>query len=1103
MTTLHASTTQPKEGAYVVYLNGIEIPATAASVDMVIDGLPTATVTVAPDMNMVQLGKEDRVEVQIFYKDDIYTAVQGRVPDFRLLFDGTIAGWSYVAAAKRRNIQFRCVHASQILETLNPYFITGPNAMVMSGVGMPKPNQVNLVHSGLTLPYSLFFYGFNALDKIIKRPYDYIENIFRACIDINEAPKLGSVVTSTFYARYMKKLGIPFRFIPSPIIEIDPLSDPDELGAFPILKAVRDVKTIESIYRTASESGLSSNIWSSIQGVFSQMYYEVLSISTAPIAMVEMTPGSVHRGMVIGKPSWKIPDMTKANERAAAEEALFKETLRDMADAIREEYAGYSTLTTEEQEAQAEQKIMEEEKRLTDEFKGSNAPEFPIRPPFLINHVTKPQWLFGIPPACNVIFPSMIQELRFDEDYLNQPTRFYVNDMSVGELAGVPDGWAKALSTLRYGYPDQVERELAKSKGLSSTSGNPLVSGKNFLVWPEEFYKGPVSQHDKPPRWLVYLQAEFEASQTVDQQLARKALDKIEQNTLDLWAEAYSQAQAATDQVPPDSFFVNQEEKLKAEAKLREKFEETLLERLLDKNDVQVMIQKLKEQRILSGDITSVAQLKEKLSIRANESASKIQVLMNMLARYEFHRRRSSMRRGSVRMAFNPYIVPGFPAVIFDYFENGQHFIGYVVGVKHELSSRGWQTAIQFVHGQTLDEFVNEVFDSRVGNNPEGVMKDISAGPPTPIPDLRKTLQHINNAEKYFSQLFHQGIEEYGGKVKTAAFDVINSILFVVPEITGDAHYSFDKVMDERAMEQQAAKLKEEADATQELWADLKARMAVIEDDIRASVDEKRGGGMSFAEGVTKKSYVADEIARAKADQVILLQEIQRDNKIRGEYSSPPKKLANKILDSYTGIIPNSTFAGMFGNHDIAMKYISRPICTLNEYIAFRGLHGKKSGTIRADHSSQGKGAVYYKRILSFKPDTGEPPVFDENNFLVSPLPKDLPDTRKDWDTRLINYRTKILFGKLPDSPPSKTHQSPKEKEPESTSTTYAVTGVTSDDVLNVRATSNWRSRKVGELAPDAKGIKRAGPSEQAGSSTWWQITSPSGWVNSRYLKKE
>ena len=628
----------------------------------------------------------------------------------------------------------------------------------------------------------------------------------------------------------------------------------------------------------------------------------------------------------------------------------------------------------------------------------------------------------------------MIQEMHYDEDYLNQPTRLYVNDLSVSELTGSNAGVRKALSTLRYAYPDQVEFEINKRQGgVSGAKGNPLVSGKNLLVWPEEFFKGPNSVQTDAPGWLLFLQESFEANRTVDQKLAQKALDEIDEGIRNVWAEAQLQAQkeCGCDDDLRNEDFESEEEKDAAYNKRADEIEAKLLEKLMDTE--QVRIEALKEQGIISGEITSLDQLKEKLSQRANEQQAKIQALMRTLARYEYHRLRSGERRGSVTMAFNPYIVPGFPTMIFDYFTHGQHFLGYVVSVTHEMSPQGWSTSIQFVHGQTLDEFVREVFDARVGNNPDGVQEDINAGPPTPIPDLRRVLQHQDKAEDYFSQLFHQGVTYgkdgvygKGNKIKQAAFDFTKAILFIKPGTTKDFYYTFDNLFDEkhgRAKEVQAKNKEREAEDEAKVQDILAERVAEMEKKVRKNMEaavaeaEARPEGGSVFPTLGVEALVKMEMEKITADQEILIREIQREQRVRREFTRPPQNLPNGILDNYVGIRPTQTFRPMFGNHDVAMKYISRPICTLNEYVSFRGNYGKKRGMIRADDSQQGKGATYYTRILDLKQGPGKAPTFDENNFLKDPKPKDLPDTRKDWDVQLRNYRKKILFGTPPDSP--------------------------------------------------------------------------------------
>ena len=70
----------------------------------------------------------------------------------------------------------------------------------------------------------------------------------------------------------------------------------------------------------------------------------------------------------------------------------------------------------------------------------------------------------------------------------------------------------------------------------------------------------------------------------------------------------------------------------------------------------------------------------------------------------------------------------------------------------------------------------------------------------------------------------------------------------------------------------------------------------------------------------------------------------------------------------------------------------------------------------------------------------------------------------------------------------------------------YQVTGVTADDMLNVRDRPGVPgSTVIGRLAPDARDVERSGDVQDVGGRDWWHIRHPSlpvdgGWVNSRFL---
>ena len=68
-------------------------------------------------------------------------------------------------------------------------------------------------------------------------------------------------------------------------------------------------------------------------------------------------------------------------------------------------------------------------------------------------------------------------------------------------------------------------------------------------------------------------------------------------------------------------------------------------------------------------------------------------------------------RTMQVTMTYNPYITPGFPAVIFDATNTGLAFAGYVLAVSHRISQTSMETSVTLSHVRTLDYAA--VFDIR------------------------------------------------------------------------------------------------------------------------------------------------------------------------------------------------------------------------------------------------------------------------------------------------------------------------------------------------------------------------------------------------------
>src|SRR5262249_6234163 len=132
---------------------------------------------------------------------------------------------------------------------------------------------------------------------------------------------------------------------------------------------------------------------------------------------------------------------------------------------------------------------------------ASAGPPNPTTPNRLANYFAKPQLLFGLPPACNVIFPSQIKMLSYDENFATQPTRLYFNDEVIPSVlkTGQSGLGATIQNALTLAYPPEADAANALRRI------NPKANGKNFLLFPEEFFRGPVMDRRKIPPWLYFL----------------------------------------------------------------------------------------------------------------------------------------------------------------------------------------------------------------------------------------------------------------------------------------------------------------------------------------------------------------------------------------------------------------------------------------------------------------------------------------------------------------------------------------------------------------------------------------------------------------------
>lgn len=449
MTRALYASSDAHQATFVVYINGIEVPAKSASLRFGVWQVPEMTVDMVADPVLVRLGAEDRVQVAVFYLDD--TDVSPDVePQFRLFGEGEITGWGYRNTSRGRTITFTVVNQMAVFSQLFTQFMTSVDSMLGPLTGPASVTTVLNATDQLVYPYSLFIQGLipgqGQSASTITRPFDFLYNAVRGMIGSQVPENQRAIPAANFFTRWSRLNNFHNRFAATPFFDQDTTNP----NVFPVLRALQNTSAIDVISKNLLPNVQNAgSFWDMLQLVFSTMFMEIAMIPGMPLVSVDLSSSLVQT-----------TDFTQ--HRLASSNGAWVSTIRP------------------------------EGRKTT-----------PKRIP---NYFAKPQMLFSVPPSCNALFPSQIISLAYEENYATQPTRLYFNDETLTRLMKTPQG----------GLSDTIQNALSTGYPFEADLGNKLqnkfgtFNGKNFLLYPEEYFKGPVMDRRDVPPWLFWLgQSQF------------------------------------------------------------------------------------------------------------------------------------------------------------------------------------------------------------------------------------------------------------------------------------------------------------------------------------------------------------------------------------------------------------------------------------------------------------------------------------------------------------------------------------------------------------------------------------------------------------------
>lgn len=951
-----------KPNKFLVYINGVRVPAISVGVSSGIFSPVSATIELPPHRLLSRIGADDRLQVAVFYLDCWYYADN---PQWALLFEGEVTGWSYVNQGTSRSLTLSVASHLSILMQLFFFFMSGKSSGT-TGLAKPDreyPNQLNIKSR---FPGSFFTQGVHKKQPIA-RPFDIVENIIAAVTgEYKEEQKPVSVSEADIKEevdRLSTLWNLQVAADTERMIEADAR---DALQGGPITaetlaakreeireevtarvaKVNRDalVGIVQSYAVKASDKRVANKDSVELQTqAFRLQAANTLKYRSAVSKSVTHT-GFYARHMrmtrflehwvaspyVEGRPGYEDPVNGTLGGgvfpllKSVNAKRLIKALVNQSGAKFGENSSLWGFITTLFSNLYYEiVEIMAPPSHTLDKY---GLPYGPFRDPEhysaepsawaaslaskklrlgIGSFLTKPQTTFSLPPACNTFFPSMWRSIQLSEDYSRTPTRAYFGKSStVRKLASGSKITGYSGNATRVGYPATVDGHIDRASRTSE-------SDTEFLIFPEEYYAGPKPMLTNLPEMFSELNKVANSR--------RFGLDKEDLEIQRKTSQLYNNSSIKSDLISRD--------------------------------------------------------------IRASESrrsqGHSTHALLFMLAEHEFYKQKYTARQGQIDGTFNPYAVPGFPMAVFDNNSSGMHLLAVAQNIRHSLTDKGFSTSVDFTFSRTFEEMFATM-------KADGGYLD--AGPHDPIGEMQDLFQYLPSANTFYSVLLRRAEAPAAVEKGKGASSVGNISL----DSALGQNLKGPGVMDYRVLLQ---------------W-------------------DKPSASSSF---IMNRALTKEEAAQPLFEDL--------------------PATVTPAIHTDTPVKPSNNAKDLFDNTELAMEYVARPVCTLEDYIDLYAVAGR--GKYNLDPVGRGRGIrvnpkdesktvpTYYSVIRQFiggpgaepgtkvasTTDTGEPyegikiKVIGEGGELqdavIVPSGQistfaDLPDSIKDWQPLLLEYVSEV-----------------------------------------------------------------------------------------------
>lgn len=461
-----------------VYIAGVLMPVVRVTITTTFNQMPQAEISLPAYSELLYLGEYDRVPVQIFARETMVEC-----PEFILMFEGFIASTTYVNSALQRTVAVHCVSYFDVLNDIHIKAMSQLHEFFEPAVNGAEDVTMHTVAPTITYPYYFLQYKLVQPDAedlkegdTIKFPSDFLESIY-AYVQLahppkgsngwDEDPKLGVLQASAltiYYGELFRTINFLGRFERLPWFdkegfngklawETDSVSfEKDRATIFPMLYGIQTAYAMNSLAKGITE-------------------YRETGAKTLMDLLMFLIDEMEYEYLVITNPAYHAPESGEDEEEKAADKS-----------------GGAESSASAKPSGQ-------------DEPKKPGIDEPADKRGRLVCSCLKPLLMDSMPPGCNIMYRSMVDNVTVHLQHKGTPTRVRIfnahSPLALLGASGAQDP-LKKFGLVDY-YPSR------QYPGFDPGSVEPKISyWKSELLEIEQFC-GPWVREVGTPRWLHYM----------------------------------------------------------------------------------------------------------------------------------------------------------------------------------------------------------------------------------------------------------------------------------------------------------------------------------------------------------------------------------------------------------------------------------------------------------------------------------------------------------------------------------------------------------------------------------------------------------------------